>query len=142
MDAFWADLEAKFFKKTLESGNGKGCIEWTGAKKGRTGYGLQIVQWPDLGEKREPAHRVAMCIATRQTRKELPDCDINNNKLECSHICHTKLCVNFQHIVREAHTVNLERIHCKNQGLCTRNHTPHCIICNLYQFIIYKLFSH
>jgi len=33
MDAFWDGIGGKFIQKTVEMGNGKGCIEWTGCKK-------------------------------------------------------------------------------------------------------------
>lgn len=131
MDDFWNDIQQKFNRKTEESGNGKGCIVWTGAKKGKSGYGIQVVNWPGGEEKREAAHRLAYMIRHRMTRYDMPTVDENNNKVECSHICHNKLCVNVNHIVLEPHAINLDRLHCKNQGLCSKCHKPHCIICNI-----------
>lgn len=131
MDAFWKDIEDKFYQKTVETGNGKGCIEWIGCRKGKSGYGIQVVKWPGGEVKREAAHRLAYMIRHRVTRYDMPSVDENNNKLECSHICHTTLCINAQHIVLEPHTINQDRIHCKNQELCSKNHKPYCLICNL-----------
>ena len=139
MDSFWDDLDRKFFKKSIIMGNEKGCIEWIGAKKGKSGYGILVVKWPEGEEKREAAHRLAYMIKHRITRYDMPSLDENNNKLECSHICHETLCVNVEHIKIETHTINQDRIHCKNQGQCSKNHKPYCLICNLMNRI--KSFS-
>ncbi len=130
MDAFWLDISNKFYKKTLEMGNGKGCFEWTGAKHGKSGYGIQVVKWPDGEGKRELAHRLAYMIIHRLTRYDMPRQDENNNYLECSHICGQTLCVNGNHIALEPHTINQDRIHCFNQGQCSKCHKPYCLICN------------
>lgn len=131
MDAFWENIGLKFFKKTEVMGNGKGCVEWVGAKKGKSGYGIQVVKWPGGEEKRETAHRLAYMIKHRLTRYDMPQIDENNNKVECSHICHQTLCVNPEHILIEPHAINQDRLHCKNQGHCSKSHKPYCLICNL-----------
>lgn len=120
-------------------GNGKGCIEWTGHRKGNSGYGIQVVKWPGGEEKREAAHRLAYMIRHRVTRYDMPRVDENNNRVECSHICHNTVCVNADHIVLEPHAINQDRLHCKNQGLCSKCHKPYCLICNL---LIKMLLSH
>ncbi|VDI29238.1 Hypothetical predicted protein [Mytilus galloprovincialis] len=120
MDAFWDNIGLKYFKKTEVMGNGKGCVEWVGAKKGKSGYGIQVVKWPGGEEKRETAHRLAYMIKHRLTRYDMPQIDENNNKVECSHICHQTLCVNPEHILIEPHAINQDRLHCKNQGIALK----------------------
>ena len=137
MEAFWMNLEGKFFHKTVELRNGKGCLEWAGSRKGNTSYGFMVVKWPGGEEKREAAHRLAYMIRHKLTRYDMPRLDENNNKVECSHLCHHSLCVNADHIVLEPHAINLERLHCKNQGLCSKCHKPYCLICNLLIFKFY-----
>ena len=134
MDFDWDDIEKKFFKKAEIMGNGKGCIEWVGCKKGNTGYGVQVVKWKEGESKREAAHRLAYMIRHRVTRYDMPSHDLNNNKIECSHLCHHTLCVNPDHIVLEPHTINQDRIHCKNQGHCSKSHQPYCLMCKIYKF--------
>ncbi|CAG2188496.1 unnamed protein product [Mytilus edulis] len=114
--------------KTQGSVNGKGCIEWSGTKKGKSGYGIQVVKWPQGEKKREAAHRVAYMIRHKLTRYDMPRVDENNNTIECSHICHNASCVNVNHLVLEPHAINLDRLHCKNQGLCSKSHKPYCLI--------------
>ena len=127
--ADWEDIQEKFFKKTRLMGNEKGCIQWVGCKKGGTGYGTQVVKWSkDEEGKKEAAHRLAYMIRHKLTRYDMPRVDQNNNKVECSHICHTKLCVNADHITIEPHAINQERIHCKDQGHCSKCHKPYCLI--------------
>lgn len=89
------------------------------------------MKWPGGEEKRETAHRLAYMIKHRLTRYDMPQIDENNNKVECSHICHQTLCVNPEHILIEPHAINQDRLHCKNQGHCSKSHKPHCLICNL-----------
>ena len=47
--------------------------------------------------------------------------------LEVSHLCHNTKCVRIDHLNLETKEVNDDRRHCKNQGVCTRDHLPHCI---------------
>ena len=138
---FGMTLGANSIKKTLEIGNGKGCIEWTGCKKGKSGYGIHVVKWQGGEVERNTAHRLAYMIRLRITRCDMPREDENNNKIECSHLCHSGLCVNADHIILEPHAINLDQLHWKNQGLCSKAHKPYCMICNIhiYLFIISAL---
>lgn len=133
MEPFWMDIERKFFRKTTQSGNPQGCINWIGYRKGGNGYGVQVVKWPGGDEKREAAHRLAYMIRHRITRYDMPTVDENSNNIECSHICLNNACVNSDHIVLEPHAINQERIHCKLQGHCSKCHKPYCLLC-IYLF--------
>ena len=135
MEDFFKDLEAKLRKKSRILGNHWGCIVWEGYAE-KNGYGIQMVKWPDKGIKKERAHRVAYMIKHKLCANDMPKLDENSNPLECSHLCHNKLCVNPDHITLENHATNQERIHCKGQGHCSKCHEPHCLLCTnfIYKF--------
>ena len=124
MDAFFENLKEKLNSKSERGPQGDTCVYWRG-RISSSGYGLQTVYWPEEGRKVEKAHRVALMADRKQTRSQFP-----RDSVECSHLCHHKLCVNPQHLVLESHSVNQERNHCQSQGLCSKSHLPWCIICN------------
>lgn len=127
MEDFYKDLEERFLKKTKKLGNIHGCVAWDGYVD-KLGYGVMNVNWPREGAKKERAHRLAYMIKERISHNDMPRLDENNNRIECSHLCHNKTCVNSEHIELEPHATNQERIHCKGQNLCAKCHEPHCII--------------
>ena len=45
-----------------------------------------------------------------------------------SHLCHEPRCVRFDHLTLEPKEINGDRVHCKNQGVCTGTHLPACIL--------------
>ena len=53
------------------------------------------------------------------TRSQFP-----GGRLEVSHLCHEKICVNPVHLVLEPHARNLERLHYRLQGACCGSHLP------------------
>ena len=108
-------------------GNVHGCVAW-GGYVDKSGYGVQKVNWPTEGMKKERAHRLAYMIKHKISRNDMLVRDENSNRIECSHLCHNRLCVNPEHIVLEPHATNLERIHCKGQGICARCHEPYCLL--------------
>lgn len=128
MDVFWKDLEKKFERKCERGPHEGGCIEW-GGQISASGYGLQCVNWPREGKKVEKAHRVALMLKWRVTKSDFPAVGVDGGPVECSHLCHNKICVNVDHLNLEPHSVNSERTHCKLQGRCTRCHFPYCILC-------------
>ncbi len=141
MEGFFQDLEIKFTKKTRNLGNQWGCIAWEGYVD-KYGYGVQNVRWPTVGLKKESAHRVAYMIRHKLSRDDMPRFDEKGAAVECSHLCHNKLCVNPDHILIENHALNQDRIHCKGQGMCSGAHVPHCLICKFYfLFIRCRLFT-
>ena len=64
-------------------------------------------------------------FASRRNCGLLPQ---RNNILVVSHLCHQTLCVKHDHLVLESKALNNERKHCLDQGLCTENHKPVCIL--------------
>ena len=131
------NLKTKLARKSERDPQGGTCILWTG-RVTSSGYGLQTVHWPDVGRKVEKAHRVALMVEMRVTRSQFKHAGV-----ECSHLCHSRLCVNPQHIVLESHATNQERIHCKSQGLCSKLHVPWCLGCkySIYLCISFALAS-
>ena len=130
MEDFFQDLEAKFTRKFGILEHRHGCILW-GGYVDKKGYGVQNVRWPAEGCKKERAHRVAYMIRHKLSPNDMPKVDKNNNSIECSHLCHNKICVNAEHIILEAHSINQDRIHCRDQGHCSKCHEPHCILCKI-----------
>jgi hypothetical protein len=62
-------------------------------------------------------HVLAYWVAHR----ELPI----NNQIDISHLCHNRKCFNPQHLVRETHAKNWDRIHCHGGAHC--KHEPACL---------------
>ena len=61
-------------------------------------------------------------------RGDMPRIYDNRKNLEVSHMCHNGICVTSTHLVLETHETNLERISCKSQGQCTKQHQPFCLL--------------
>ena len=68
-------------------------------------HGFMRVNWPLEGPKVERVHRVALVVEMGLTRSHFP-----GGKLEVSHLCHEKICVNPVHLVLEPNSRNLERL--------------------------------
>ena len=132
MDAFWKDLEKKFVRKCDRGPHEGGCFVWRG-QVSDSGYGLQCVTWPEEGKKVEKAHRVALMLKWRVTKSNFPNVGADGGPVECSHLCHNKICVNVDHLHLEPHSINSERTHCKLQGQCARCHFPYCILCKKFK---------
>ena len=64
---------------------------------------LMQVNWPLVGPKVEGVHRVALMVEIDLTQSQFP-----GGRLEVSHLCHEKLCVNPVHFVLEPHARNRE----------------------------------
>ena len=124
MEDFYKDLEERFLKKTKKLGNIHGCVAWDGYVD-KLGYGVMNVNWPREGAKKERAHRLAYMIKERISHNDMPRLDENNNRIECSHLCH-KTCVNSEHILNFSpmlQTRNLFIVKCKIYVQNIMNHT-------------------
>lgn len=115
------------------------CLLWQGAKWGKSSYGKLAVTLP--GSSRRVyfrLHRLVYMLyhnfnplhaGNEHFHKfSLPSHDENGNIMDVSHLCHTPLCTNPDHLILELHSTNMECIHCKNQGSCTHQHSPHCLM--------------
>ena len=98
---------------------------WTGCCD-RHGYGRKRVTWHYDASKTERVHRIAYMVNHKLT--ELPRTSESGELLEISHLCHKKLCINPEHLVLEAHMVNMSRAHCFIHGACSLEHSPPCIL--------------
>ena len=48
--------------------------------------------------------------------------------VECSHLCHNRLCINGKHISFEPHFINNQRNNCKSEQRCVHHvNAPDCI---------------
>ncbi len=99
------------------------CIIFSGSTQ--NGYGM-IRKSIDNERFRLYAHQVALLHNTNMTA--IPD------GLQCSHLCHIKLCVNVAHLSLESQSVNNNRNMCRNERKCSRDHAnsdgsslPDCI---------------
>ena len=122
MGDIFEKLKLNLANKSERVGIGEGdCVLWKGGASSR-GYGVMRVTWPEEGRKVELVHRVALMAEMRRTPSQFP-----GRRLEVSHLCHKKLCINPMHLTLEQHAINQERIHCAGQGFCTEAHYPKCI---------------
>ena len=103
-----------------------GCIEWQGAKTRNGGYGRLVLELPVGGKKEFRVHRLQNMVTNHMM--EVPRTDQNGSLLDVSHLCHNSVCVNPGHLTLELHAKNMERRTCKEQGLCTNKHLPHCLV--------------
>ena len=89
-----------------------GCKVWKGGTS-RNGYGeLRITI---RGKRiRLKAHRAVYALAHRTLTM--------TDTMDVSHVCHNKLCVNLEHLSYEPHSVNNNRMVCKNDGECYGHH--------------------
>ncbi len=127
MDTYWKSIRTRFDSKTGDSRGEYGCMLWVGAKD-RDGYGRFIFRYPDKRRTEERAHRIALCISNQI----LPNCLIpregSGGNKEVSHLCHNPACVLIDHLVIETHIQNMDRLHCRQQGFCSKCHKPHCLM--------------
>ena len=49
-----------------------------------------------------------------------------DRELECSHLCHNKLCINTDHLVLESKSLNISRNICSRRRQCQGGHEPAC----------------
>ena len=97
------------------------CLLWTGClkkTKGRGGdYGRMNVLVPGCHSRtRMSVHRLAYIVHTKNLTI--------SQQYDVSHLCHNSLCVNFDHLSLEPHSVNNARKTCRKQKACT-GHGPH-----------------
>lgn len=85
------------------------CHTWHG-RKDAYGYGEMLLQFRGvrLGLK---VHRVVFAL-------DHPNISLNSASYDVSHLCHNRLCVNVQHLSYEPHSINNNRLVCKNDGEC------------------------
>ena len=118
----WFQLQIKKLKARSEA-QPSGCILWIGGPCPQIqAYGRVRVKLPVAGSKSQVmyVHRLAY-MTSRRVLELSPG-------LEVSHLCHQARCVEPTHLCLETHSTNQERVTCHLQGICTKNHVPHCII--------------
>ena len=69
---------------------------------------------PSGGILRDYAHRIALKKKIKMTKLE--------NGVEASHLCHTKGCINPDHLSAEPHGINMNRIACYNETKVRGHH--------------------
>ena len=99
-----------------------GCILW-GKALTKDGYGR--TRNPFEKGKEIHAHRLMFMVVSHC--KNLPEKDDFGRILNVSHLCHVKKCINFDHLVLEADTTNMDRRYCVQQQACSGRHQPPCI---------------
>ena len=95
----------------------------------KDGYAYVTLRLPqpdgDIKKTSTSAHRAALLlhlfkegkVATLQVDKTL----------ECSHLCHNKMCINVKHLVLENKNENLSRKVCLRRKAC-QGHAPACLL--------------
>jgi hypothetical protein len=121
MEGFFKKYESKLNEKSVVVENG--CRIWQGCqKKGPIGYGVIKAKFPD-GWHTVHAHRLRYLVSSKTLTLE--------QGYEVSHLCHKPLCIAFEHLSLEPHSVNTERLKCLNRGNCG-GHDPFAL-CRLPQ---------
>lgn len=112
----WLNRYTPLVTKKTGPVNESGCRIWQGqlAVRGGVNYGIQKVAWlPGVlfnAPQKMYAHRIAYMCSNRTT--DIPP------GFDISHRCHNSVCVEASHLSCEPHTVNNNRIHCRNFGGC------------------------
>lgn len=123
------------------SASSSSCIEWTGTLN-RSGYADLYLTSPNGRKMHTYAHRGVYMLQHKVL--EIPRVNENGAKLEISHLCNTKICLNPTHLILETSNINRERKMCHKSGVCI-GHMPLCIfmVCNLIfrklDLIIYSI---
>lgn len=89
------------------------CHPWSGARDSN-GYGEIRIQFRGRRVHLK-AHRVIFAQANPVAYNLAPSNDV-------SHLCHNRQCVNLHHLSFEPHTINNNRLVCKNSGECFSHH--------------------
>lgn len=126
MEAFFNNLKAQIDAKTQFNVNDNGCNLWIGARTSNGLYGRKQVTFPDGNRKLMRISRVVQMVKGHMLY--VPAVNDEGHIIEMSHLCHNSLCVNPDHLILELRNTNAERKLCKNQGFCTENHNPLCIM--------------
>ena len=96
-----------------------GCLIWKGGTM-KNGY-------PAIRVKR--LYQPAFSISGHQFAYFLQKDRFLDTRLEISHRCHNKLCVNYQHLSQETRSTNGHRNTCKTSGTCSgHGHFQDCIL--------------
>lgn len=127
-NANFEEIISKIHKKCSDATGKHGCLLWEGATWSPGPYGK--IRNPFKQYSGQPAflrvHRL-LYMAELKIMK-LPKYDETGMQVELSHLCHNPKCAKLQHLTIESHEKNMERNHCKRQGLCTKNHSPSCLL--------------
>ena len=130
MEGFFEEMTRLLQEKSSKSDNSLGCRLWKGCTD-HSGYGKQRVMFPDESKIQIGTHRLAFMVSKGLTPSNIPKFGgPNDSKLEVSHLCNEKLCIEVTHLVLEPHEINKERQHCFKQHICTKSHEPNCLISN------------
>ena len=115
-------------EKTLAQYNVVGqCHEYKGVRR-RDGYGYVTIRVPgDEGIVKKTSttcHRAALLL--KMLKEEQVTTLQINKKLECSHLCHNKCCINVEHLTLESKRINSSRKVCARRRTC-QGHDPPCL---------------
>lgn len=118
MDVFVAKYSKKLHEKSYLAANLQ-CRLWHNGQRSKS-YGQIKVKLPNLEWHSYSPAKLSLII-------ELGF--IPPPSLDCSHLCHNRLCINPDHLSLEPHGINMQRVNCMSEGVC-RQHVnyPPCLI--------------
>ena len=132
VDNFFGNLQARLHARShtvegvevvVDPDQWPACVKWTGAVS-KSGYGT-IHLTPPCGRKiHTTAHRAAYMLSNKLV--QIPHFDSRGRRLEISHLCHEKLCINIKHLTLEISKLYREREICCTNRVCL-GHKPECI---------------
>lgn len=104
------------------------CTIWKGATTDKNKLPIYGTMRNPFKKEKPRIHTHRLMYMATKGLEDLNQTGPDGRLLEVSHLCHTPVCVNFTHLTLETHEKNMERRHCKDQGLCSKNHMPYCLL--------------
>ena len=125
MADFFEQISARIISRCQRSPKSPHCLLWTGASD-KKGYGVVSVVWPDAKRRHMRVHKAAFLAYNQLLPEQVMH--VPSAQKDVSHLCHSPMCVEFEHLNLEDHAVNNGRKVCHTQGFCSGHHQhPNCI---------------
>ena len=121
-DIFFNKLQV-YLENRSKKVEGSACVEWTGSVN-KDGYGVVRLKLPSGQTIHTTAHRAVYMFKNKIL--EIPK-EEQGHRLEVSHLCHVRFCVNIEHLVLELASTNRERKMCVGSHVCI-GHNPACML--------------
>lgn len=128
-DKFFENLQARLLANSREvvdvnDNSENNCTKWQGALN-KAGYGTIHLILPNKKKIHTTVHRAAYMLKYKLTN--IATFNVDGERLEISHLCHSASCINTSHLTLEPAKINRERQICCTSHVCL-GHKPECMI--------------